>query len=214
MPTRRSLILLLTTTAALAVTGCGGDKRRPVSTATTATATASTPTATASRPATPPSTTTAPEGIDPLAGAGTDPVVVDPTSRRTALLTDVRVALHEGYDRVVFAFTGAAPGYDVRYVPRPLHEDGSGRVVDVAGAFVVAVRMQGALDADLSLPSAPRTYTGPLRLQPGTSEVAELARIGGFEGVLTWAVGLRDRVDFRVTTLASPPRLVIDFRNH
>jgi hypothetical protein len=38
--------------------------------------------------------------------------------------------------------------------------------------------------------------------------------VGGFEGVLTWAVGLQDPVDFRVTTLQSPPRLVIDFRNH
>jgi hypothetical protein len=74
--------------------------------------------------------------------------------------------------------------------------------------------MENALDADLSRPSAPRTYTGPHRLAPGTPEVVELARTGGFEGVLTWAAGLRDRVDFRVTTLAAPARLVVDFRNH
>ena len=44
-----------------------------------------------------------------------DPVVVEATNRDTALLTDVRAARHEGYDRVVFEFRNAVPGYDVRY---------------------------------------------------------------------------------------------------
>ena len=35
-----------------------------------------------------------------------------------------------------------------------------------------------------------------------------------FEAVLIWAIGVDDRVDFRVTTLAGPPRLVVDLRNH
>ncbi|MGH3849348.1 MAG: AMIN-like domain-containing (lipo)protein, partial [Pseudonocardiaceae bacterium] len=63
-------------------------------------------------------------------------------------------------------------------------------------------------------PSAPRTYTGPSRIKLGTPEVVEMVRTGGFEGVLNWVVGLNDRVDFRVTTLAAPPRIVVDFRNH
>ena len=153
-------------------------------------------------------------GIDTMAGAGTKPVVVKASNTSTALLTNIRAARHEGYDRVVFEFANALPGYDVRYVSRPVTEDASGRVIDVGGGFVVRVRMENALDADLSKESAPRTYKGPNRFTPATPEIAELVRSGGFENVLTWVVGLRDRVDFRVATLDAPPRLVVDFRNH
>lgn len=188
---------------ALLAAGCGGDDEpdRPAT------------------PAGPPvTTTTAPApttGIVPLEGASTRPVVAKATNRETALLRDVRAARHEGFDRVVFEFGGDdLPGYDVRYVRPPARQDGSGDAVQVDGAHLVEVRMENALDADLRRPSAPPTYTGPRRLAPGTPEVAELVRTGGFEGVLTWVVGLRDRVDFRVTALTDPPRLVVDFRNH
>jgi len=154
------------------------------------------------------------DGIDPMGEASTDPVTVPATNEETALLTDVRAARHEGYDRVVFEFGNVLPGYDVRYVAKPVHADGSGLVVPVAGTHVVQVRMENALDADLTQESAPLTYTGPQRLSPGTPEVAELVRTGGFEAVLTWVAGLNDRVDFRVLTLQGPPRLVVDFRNH
>ena len=164
---------------------------------------------------TPASTATAPQaGIDPMTGASTRPVHVAATNASTALLTAVRAARHEGFDRVVFEFRNAMPGYDVRYVPKPVRQDGSGKVVPIGGRFVVQIRMDNALDADLSKPSAPLTYTGPQRIRPGTPEIAELARTGGFEGVLTWVAGLQDRVDFRVTKLDAPPRLVVDFRNH
>lgn len=166
------------------------------------------PAATTTAPAPPPG------GIDPLAGATTRPVVAAATNRDTALLTAVRAARHEGYDRVVFGFRNELPGYAVRYIPRPARQDGSGKAVPVDGDYIVQIRMENALDADLSKESAPMTYTGPARFSPATPVVAELARTGGFEGVLTWVVGLRDRVDYRVTTLTGPPRLVVDFRNH
>jgi hypothetical protein len=152
--------------------------------------------------------------IDAMPGASTTPVVVPAKNKVTALLTRVRAGRHEGYDRVVFQFANTLPGYDVRYVKRPVHQDGSGKVVRVNGTYVVQIRMLNALDADLTKRGAPRTYTGPTRFSPGTPEVAELVRTGGFEAVLTWAVGLHDRVDFRVTTLTAPARLVIDFHNH
>ena len=143
-----------------------------------------------------------------------DPVTVAAANTETAFLTDVRAARHEGYDRLVFVFKNVLPGYDVRHVERPINQDGSGDEITVAGAAVVQVRMESALDADLEQPDAPQTYTGPTRFSPGTPEIAGLVRTGGFEGVLTWAVGLNDRVDFRVLTLQDPPRLVLDFRNH
>lgn len=206
----RPSLTLITLVAAVQIAGCGGESRRP---ATTSSSTATTPSVTAPAPAT--GTTTTPQsGIDTMPGASTRPVHVPATNAQTALLTDVRAARHEGFDRVVFQFRNALPGYDVRYVSRPVRQDGSGKVVAIAGSAIVRIRMENALDADLSQASAPLTYTGPQRLTPGTPEIAELARSGGFEGVLTWVAGLHDPVDFRVTTLAAPPRLIIDFRNH
>jgi hypothetical protein len=151
---------------------------------------------------------------DPMAGASTDSVSVPATSAETSLLTGVHAARHDGFDRVVFEFRTGVPGYRIGYVEGPVLADGSGAEVTVAGDHVVVVRMEPALDADLSQETAPLTYTGPRRFSPGTPEVKELVRVGGFEGVLTWAIGLADRADFRASTLANPPRLVLDFRNH
>lgn len=161
------------------------------------------------------STTTAAGGIDPMDDASTTPVSVAPAATDGhALLTDVRAARHEGFDRVVFEFANATPGYLVEYVAEPVHADGSGEEVAVDGEHVLLVRMENASGADLSKEEAPQTYTGPTRFDPGTPEVAELVRVGDFEGVLTWAIGVRDRVAFRVTTLGGPPRLIVDVQNH
>ncbi len=78
------------------------------------------------------------------------------------------------------------------------------------GTAALVVRMEPALDADLTQESAPRTYLGPQRFTPGTAVVAELVRTGGFESVLTWAVGVDERRPFKVTRLESPARIVID----
>jgi hypothetical protein len=153
--------------------------------------------------------------IDTMPGAGTRPVSSLSTNASTALLRAIRVARHEGYDRVVFEFRGnVLPGHDVRYIVRPVRQDASGKAVAVNGAYVLRVRMSPAFDADQSKPGAPRTYTGPVRISPRMPEVAQLTRTGGFEDVLTWVIGVRDRVDFRVLTLDNPARIVIDLRNH
>lgn len=124
---------------------------------------------------------------------------------------------HEGYDRVVFEFKNVLPGYSVKYTTEPLKEDGSGNPVNVKGAAVVVVRMEPASGFDLNTGEGVMTYKGPRRFEgsaAGTSVVQELVRIGDFEAVLSWAIGLSDKVDFRVRTATSPPRLIVDFRNH
>ena len=143
---------LVVTVAALLLAGCGG-KDDETST-TTGTTVATDTTATTSSPV--------------LEGAATDPVVVKGTSTDVSLLTDVRAAAHDGYDRLVFQFRNGLPGYDVRYVDRPVVADGSGDEVAVDGGAVLLIRMEPALDADLTQSSAPRTYTGPQRFTPTT----------------------------------------------
>lgn len=183
--------VLLMTVAALLLGGCGGkDDEPPVTTATTTTVTTTTPPV--------------------LEGASTTPVVWSSSITETALLRGVRAASHEGYDRVVFEFRNGVPGYDVRYLEPPILADGSGAEVRVAGGAALVVRMEPALDADLTQESAPATYTGPTRFSPSTPVVVELVRTGGFEAVLTWAVGVEEERPFRVTRLEDPARIVID----
>jgi hypothetical protein len=160
--------------------------------------------------------TTATGGIDPLGGAGTSPVVVPATGSETALLERVAVGRHEGYDRVVFQFKNVLPGYRVEYVQPPLKEDGSGNPVSVKGSAIVSVRMEPASGFDLNTAEGVMIYKGPKRIDgagAGTAVVQELVRTGDFEAVLSWAIGLSDKVDFRVQTATSPARLIVDFRN-
>jgi hypothetical protein len=155
--------------------------------------------------------------VDPLTGAGTTPVKADAAGSETALLERIALGRHEGYDRVVFQFRNDLPGYRVEYVQPPLKEDGSGNPVSIDGNAVVLVRMEPASGFDLNTGEGVLVYKGPKRIEgssAGTTVIKELARTGDFEAVLSWAIGLSDKVDFRVTTATSPDRLIVDLRNH
>ena len=112
---------------------------------------------------------------------------------------------------VEFRFRGGLPGYDVRYADGPVRQDGSGDVVDVKGTHVLLVRMENAIDTlasgGPSLADAPEAVRSPAG---EVGPVADVVRVGGFEGVLTWAIGLTGRVPFRVRTARNPQRLIID----
>lgn len=128
----------------------------------------------------------------------------------TLLLTDVRMAGHECFDRIVFELGGTArPGFAVGYLETPPTEDPTGNPVDVAGSAFLEIRMQSAsgFDFEANVPS----YTGPARLAPGdTTYAREAARTSDFEAILAWVVGLDEVRDFKVSTLAEPTRLVVD----
>ena len=141
----------------------------------------------------------------------------DATASDTALLERIAVGRHEGYDRVVFQFRNGLPGYHVQYVAGPLKEDGSGKRVTVQGNAIVMVRLEPASGFDLNTGEGVLVYKGPKQIDgssAGASVVQQLVRTGDFEAVLSWAIGLSDQVDFRVTTATSPDRLIVDFRNH
>lgn len=204
---RTAVASVVALTLVAVAAGCGdsaGEQAGPSGPTTSATTSTTTTTS---------ETTTA---TDPLEGAGTTPVSADPQATETALVRRVAVGRHEGFDRVVFEFTNGLPGYRVEYVQPPLTEDGSGNAVPLDGDAFVVVRMEPASGFDLSKNEGELVYKGPRRIQgsdAGTSVVRELARTGDFEAVLSWAIGLSDRVPFRVTTAQSPARLIVDFRN-
>jgi hypothetical protein len=204
---RAAAASFLVLTAVLAAAGCGNGSEEQAGPPTQAPSTSTSTTAATNE------TTT---DSEPLAGAATTPVSADPQATDTALVRRVAVGHHEGFDRVVFEFTNGLPGYRVEYVQPPLKEDGSGNPVPLDGDAFVEVRMEPASGFDLSKNEGELVYKGPRRIEgssAGTSVVRELARTGDFEAVLSWAIGLGDRVPFRVTTAQSPARLIVDFRN-
>jgi hypothetical protein len=134
----------------------------------------------------------------------------------TGLLTGVRVGSHGCYDRVTFEFKprgGEAAGpvaWHAAYEEPPITEDGSGRTVAVKGAAFLVVRFSAA-GADLSQEGAPQTYTGPASLESAdATRLRQVRRIGDFEGVLTWVIGLDRRRPFSVTSQDNPSRIVVD----
>jgi hypothetical protein len=134
-----------------------------------------------------------------------------PARQPRAELTAIRTGQADGFDRVVFEFSGTSPGYRVAYVDKPLHEDGSGNEVPLKGGHAIEVHMDNASGYHLEGDSSGPTYTGPNRITPtGTGQIVELARTGDFEGVLAWAIGVKDKVGFRVSRLDSPPRLLVE----
>lgn len=209
MPRPSTLLALIASCAA--ISGCANDDDR-IAPAGGDTTTTDSPVA-----ADAPAATAEPapaDGAGPMQEGSTERQSAASSGTTTALLTDVRSAAHDGYDRVVFEFSGeTVPGYDVQYADGNVTQDGSGTTVEIAGDAGLTVRMSPAADADLTDPDAPRTYSGADRIATGRDGgVVELARIGGFEGVLTWAIGVAARADFTVSTLGSPARIVVDVR--
>ncbi|SFE04879.1 hypothetical protein SAMN05216574_10224 [Blastococcus tunisiensis] len=158
----------------------------------------------------------APDALSPLGEPTTDPVESDgyPGTGEPALLTDVRVAGQETFDRVVLEFADQVPGYRVQYVEPPITADGSGRTVEIPGEAYLQITAQPASGVDLSGDQPRPTYDGPARIDPPYGEViTEAVRTGDFEGVLTWTVGLEEQLPYGVVTLQDPPRLVVDVRH-
>jgi hypothetical protein len=116
-------------------------------------------------------------------------------------------------DTVTFRFQSGAPeppGFKVSYETGPFEEDASGKPISVAGSAFVVVRMEPATGFDFV--ANKELYTGPARFTVHGAFVDEMARIGDFESVTTWLIGLREQVPFTVNATGAPNhRLTIRF---
>lgn len=148
-----------------------------------------------------PSTTFVPMAL-PVSGAA---------SSTRGYVAAVRVAAHDGYDRVVFEFEDALPGYRVAVTKRPVTADGSGDTVEVKGDALYEVRLENASLVRFQGDKVVPVYKGDKRVATRGEVVEEVVETGDFEGVVTWVIGARPVPEgVRVTTLSSPLRLVVD----
>lgn len=184
------------------------------------------PTPSSPQPSTPqPSTPSAPtpsaptdegtdEGTDEPAAAppfpaDSSPDTAAPSDGALLTVTDVRVAHHPGFDRVVYEMAGTGtPGWTVGYVPEAV-QDGSGMLLDLAGDGTLSVAISGsAYPADSG--AVPFTHTTAVR-GAGTTVVTEVQGWSVFEGLTGSFIGTSETGHpFRVFLLLDPVRVVVD----
>jgi hypothetical protein len=131
---------------------------------------------------------------------------------RAAVLTGIRTIGTEGMDRLVLEFDQPVAGYRVDYVPS-VYKDPSGEAVDLEGQAVLQVIVQNATtdnsyQAGGEIPAS--RYAGPLAVRPALPVLVDIQRIGDFESVLGFGLGLTSKVKFSVSRVEDPFRIVID----
>jgi hypothetical protein len=120
-----------------------------------------------------------------------------------ATVTGVRVAHHDGYDRLVigFATANSMPQYQLtRQATSHFVRDASGQPVTLDGSAGIRIVLRNA-DIAQGVPADVKSQLPAIR---------EVAQIGNFERVVSYGVGLTAPACLRVLELTGPTRLVID----
>jgi hypothetical protein len=148
------------------------------------------------------------DGIDPLAGETTTGPDEADGEWGTLAVTDVRVATHDGFDRIVFETDGdGTPGWFAEYAEATAQ--GSGEPVEVEGEVTLRVAItMVTLPPDLPDDLAP--WDGERLDGPAGGVVLEVVEDTIFEGHHTFFVGLDDERPFLVERFDDPDRVVID----
>lgn len=185
------------TCAALLLTSCAGDN------------TASTTMNASASLAGTQSTTTTKAGVTPLGDATVDNKTERPSSDALLLVTGVRVAKHDGFDRIVFDLEGTGnPGWFVDYTSSP-SQQGSGNPIPFVGDIALNVNIDG-----VTYPFEVGKEDPNLGTIPGADGiVTEVKSVGTFEGRAQFVVGISGaKAPFSVSVLTEPTRLVVDIR--
>lgn len=123
----------------------------------------------------------------------------------SATVSAVRVAHHNGYDRLVFELAASASGAVPPYQLTPqssshFTRDASGQPVTLQGsAGIRAVFRNTTVGSGV-----------PGDIKAELPAIREVANIGDFERVTSYGIGLSSGACFRVSELSGPSRVVID----
>jgi hypothetical protein len=205
---RRAATALLSTAVIALMAACGNDGGDPIAAPATVETTSS------RAPTWDASTADAPSTGTPAGDSSGGPAFPETTALQFAsnsgewdlVFTDVRVAEHEGFDRIVLKFTGSGnPGWAASYVDEAVL-DGSGEAVNLGGDVFLDIYASGT-----TWPGADY-YSGPRRFEPPNGGDVNEVYVGGtFEGYTQVLAGINgDPAPFRVFALTEPSRLVVD----
>src|SRR2546428_1099840 len=180
--------------------------------ATPTTAPSASPSATATvRPST--SATSVPSASPGSSPAAACPRTTGGNASNQAQLVAVRVAHQPRFDRLVFEFgqstapgTFGMPAYTVEAASSL--SGPSGQPVTIGGNALFGARFQNASTQN---PNGTPSYTGSNDMKPTTPLIKEVKLVEDFERVLLWGVGLDHLACPKVSELAGPFRLVLDF---
>jgi hypothetical protein len=141
--------------------------------------------------------------------AGTHDREVDGAAPMVSV-TDVRVASHDGFDRVVFEIGGEGrAGWGVRY-QEEARTQGKGEEVDLAGDAVLEVGLRN-IAMPFDAPEDVDAYDGPERIDgPAGGAILEIVEDTIFEGQHVFFVALDTERAFRLARLDEPQRVVLD----
>jgi len=190
---------LVLITALTVVAGCAGGKSAGSSHGTPnsapPTTATSTPLATEARQAT---TTGSP------AAWATTPTTVphSPPVPPVPVLTGIRYAAHDGFDRIVLDIPGALPGYSAKYVTE-VRRDGSGEPVSIPGKAFLVITLH---PAQAHRANGSPTVTGTHRT--GLAGIQAYAIAGDYEGYVTIALGVSGVRNYHIGELSN--RIYLD----
>ncbi|MDO5669894.1 MAG: hypothetical protein Q4G50_07805 [Corynebacterium sp.] len=138
--------------------------------------------------------------------------VAQKTSRPDApamlMVESVRIASHDGFDRIVFDLIGdGAPGWFIDYTTAP-KQQGSGNPVEYEGSVALDVNIDGT-----TYPFELGREDANIGTVAGSGNVTQIVSAGTFEGRSQFVVGLQEKLPYSVEVLHDPHRLVIDVRH-
>lgn len=152
--------------------------------------------------------------IDPLNAGQTEDWFVKPKpdpAQEVATLVEVRMGVHPeegGWERIVFEFDGTQlPEATIGYVEKAT-ACGSGEDVDLPGEAVLGVMMVGAQAHN---DQGQVTVNVTEADGPGDT-ILRVEQTCDFEAHVDWFLGMKGVQNFKVMTLESPTRLVVDVK--
>lgn len=145
-------------------------------------------------------------GTIPLEGANTERQTARPEASAQLLVTGVRTARHEGFERIVFDLDGAGiPGWFAEFTDTPTQQ-ASGKPVNYTGDTALNINIDGTaypFEVGKDDPNLP-TVAGEGDL------ITEIIPSGTFEGRSQFIVGLNGKHPYSIQAMKGPTRLVVD----